>query len=56
MNKTVIFDERIKEVDKGLTDLNAKKPNDTQIRNENNSILSVENKIEALLKKQIKQN
>lgn len=52
--RTIVFDERIAEVDKGLFDLDAEKPNDTQIRAENNSILSVERKLEARLKKQIR--
>jgi len=52
--KKTVFDEKLRDVDKGLADLDLKTGDKTQSAPGNNSILSVENKLEALLKKQFK--
>ena len=52
LNKSIVFDERVDDVDKGLKELDHKKANDTQTVHGENSILVVERKLEGLLKKQ----
>lgn len=52
--KTIVFDERVKDVDKGLKELVPGKSNDIKTGSGENSILVIERKIEALLKKQFK--
>jgi len=54
LKKTIAFDERVMDIDKGLQELDAKNANDSQNRSGKNSILRIEGKLEALLKKQIK--
>lgn len=52
--KTIIFDERVTNVDKGLKELDSKKSKDPQNGSGENSILATESNIEELLKKQFK--
>jgi len=54
LKKTIVFDERVKDIDKGFKELDAKNANDSQNVAGKNSILVIESKIEELLKKQFR--
>lgn len=54
LKKTIAFDERVEDIDKGFKELDAKNANDSQNVAGKNSILVVESKFEELLKKQFK--
>lgn len=54
LKKNIVFDERVIDIDKGLKEIETKNVNDSQNHAGKNSILRIEGKMEALLKKQFK--